>query len=166
MVTLQKFKGFYIRLDLDSGEFFAWSKFNQQSEKSTTMKAIKAKINKFVKENGQFKPFVVTEMRVDRDSGAVSWIQESYTVIGARANGNFVAVNKEGETKLLTDYDKKSMYLDIPEQARVDFEAVEEKQSEAIAKIRKATDKAKAAIIKEHLQGKELKRLSDQNIHQ
>lgn len=103
-VLIDTYRGWEISFDTDTESFYCHSERWDRDQKKVSFAAIKKFIDDFIKENTEFKPFVIELL-------PSSYEKELLWVIGIRKDGTFMVEDGKGKKRQLSQYDEKKYIL-------------------------------------------------------
>jgi hypothetical protein len=103
-VLIEEYRGWEISFDTDSENFYCVSDRYDVDKTRKSFASVKKWIDDFIKENQNFKPFVIESLPKSYGDGIL-------TVIGIRKDGNFMVQTAKGEKKQLSRSDEKRYIL-------------------------------------------------------
>jgi len=113
-VTVDTYRGYDIEFDTDSYKFLSIIS-EEDSKESKSYPAVKKWIDDYLKENNNFKPFLVV---VHPTSSSYGYKKE-FKVIGIRKDNRFIGEDKNGDKFQLSIYDERSFILHKEENVEI-----------------------------------------------
>lgn len=111
---VDNYRGWEITFDTDKESFTAYSNTHDSEVEKPSYASIKKYIDDFLKDNQNFKPFMV-----EYDPTGYSSREKSVKVIGLRKDNAFVGEDENGKKFQIGKYEEDSYILAVPENVAV-----------------------------------------------
>lgn len=141
---IENYRGWEIYFDSEKENFYTSSDDWDRQNTKTSYAATKKWIDDFIKENSEFKPFLVESL--DDYSDTVKQVK----IIGIRKDKRFVYEGKNGEKEQFSEYNEKDYYLSNEANKSIYMEI--KRLREQKNNIENLLDEQEKLLIKETLQ--------------
>lgn len=139
-ILIENYRGWEIYFNSDSEEFYTVSNEHDTEKVKKTFASTKKFIDDYLKDNLNFKPFIV------ESEGSAYSRKRTIKIIGIRKDGAFMYEDDKGEKAQLSKYDEKEYFL-VNDENKPIFKEIEDLEEEG-KKISLKIKSAKSRLVK------------------